>query len=270
MNRKCILYWFCIALSVAFAACTNRPSGVISKQKMEDALYDVYLAQSLAQNSPRYQSEDSKDSLLAAVYTKNGISKAEFDSSIAWYATQSEVYFKINAHISQRLQDLQKKIGVDDGTHISQNMRKPFDGFNLPPSFTVGEKFGSPVFAFRIDSTKFGQIDTTAFDFNFKTLGVTSKTPIRAVVTFQYRDTTVYRKLLMTQNGHFSVVRPMEVRHHLTNISGYIRLSNPQGVFAPVFLYELAYKKIIPKPISVKRHGDSPPFSKGKQRSSLR
>lgn len=214
---------------------------------MEDALYDVYLAQALIQTNPRYSEAQSRDSLLAGVLAKHEITRAQFDSSIVWYSGQGEVYFKINDHVSKRLRDLQQEIVVDDDA-LNQKSRAKYNGFTLPPSTILGGKGNSSFFSFNIDSLKFGQIDTTAFDFNFRTLGILPQTPIYASVSFEYKDTTINVFRVLSQNSYYSIKKPFLRKHKLKNISGYIRVDNPKFALTPIFVYDLHYKKVIEKP----------------------
>lgn len=251
MKLKLKTYCSCLVCAVIFASCTYKPKGVISRQKMEDALYDVYLAQALIQTNQQYASPQSKDSLLLGVLSKHKITQAEFDSSIVWYSTQGEVYFKINDRVSQRLKDLQSEFAIDENSDLKQ--RKKYDGFTLPPSVLLGIPGCSSSFGFEIDSLKFRQIDTTAFDFNFKTLGITAKSRVYAVVRFGYKDTTVTTRKVLNQNTYYSFRKPTNVKHKLTKISGYIYVENPWKILPPVYVYELNYKKIVKVKTSPKK-----------------
>jgi Domain of unknown function (DUF4296) len=246
MKHKLKTYCSCLLCAILLFSCTYRPKGVISKQKMEEALYDVYLAQALVQASTRYALQESKDSLLLGVLAKHQITQAEFDSSIVWYSTQGETYFKINDRISKRLRDLQSEFSIDANSDLK--LRKKHDGYTLPPSVLLGAHGCPSAFGFEIDSLKFGQTDTTAFDFNFKILGITSRSKAYATVCFEYRDTTVNIKTTLNQNTYYSFEKPVKVRHKLKKISGYIYVQNPLKVLPPVYVYDLNYKKIVPKP----------------------
>jgi hypothetical protein len=245
MNYKLKTFFSCLLCTILLFSCTYRPKGVVSRQKMEEALYDVYLAQALIQ-SPRYALQESKDSLLLGVLAKHQITQAEFDSSIVWYSTQGEIYFKINDRVSKRLKDFQSEVSIDENSDLK--LRKKYDGFTLPPSVLLGVRGSAFAFGFEIDSLKFRQIDTTSFDFNFKTLGITPKSKSYATVRFEYKDTTVTITTILNQNSYYSLKKPVKVRHKLKKISGYIYVDNPLMVLPPVYVYNLNYKKIVPKP----------------------
>jgi hypothetical protein len=213
---------------------------------MEETLYDVYLAQALIQASTRYTLPESKDSLLSGVLAKHEITQAQFDSSIVWYSTQGEVYFKINDRVSKRLKDLLNEVSMDESLDLK--LRKKYDGYTLPPSVLLGGRGCTSAFGFEVDSLKFGQIDTVGFDFNFKTLGVTANTKAYVSVRFEYKDTTITTKRELSQNTYYSFKKPQNVKHKLRKISGYIYVDNPTKLIPPIYVYDLKYKKIIPKP----------------------
>lgn len=216
---------------------------------MEDALYDVYLAQALSQTDPHYATSESKDSLFARVLAKYHITQADFDSSIVFYSNKGEVYYKINNHVSKRLQDLKKSFGDDDEGELNAKFRRIYDGFTLPPSVWLGGRGCPSSFGFEIDSLKFGNtVDTTAFDFNFRVLGVASNASAYAEVCFEYKDTTVRVYQKISYNTSYSIKKPLNIRHKLKNIAGYIRVENVQMQVLPIFIYELHYKKVKIKP----------------------
>ncbi len=246
MKYKLKTYTSCLLCILVLFSCTRRPKGVISRQEMEETLYDVYLAQALIQANSRYVSPESRDSLLAGVLAKHQITQAELDSSVVWYSAQGEDYFKINDRVSKRLRDLQSELTIDES--MSLKLRKPYDGFTLPPSVMLGKRGCPSAFGFEIDSLKFSQIDTAAFDFNFKTLGITSGAKAYASVRFEYKDTTVSIRTALNRNAYYSFQKPRISKHKLKKITGYIYAENPQKVLPPVYVYDLHYKKTLPKP----------------------
>jgi hypothetical protein len=231
---------------------------------MVDVLFDVYLTQALIQNTSRYAAPEQKDSLLAGVLSKHSITQAQLDSSIVWYSSQAEVYSKINERVSKRLAEFQKQVAPSG--NIEQYLRKKYDGFTLPPSVTLAGISGISVFSFRLDSLKFTNIDTAAFDFNFKVLGVLPQSKVKAGVCFEYKDTTIRQEIRVDRNKYYSFQKPNRMRHPLRNISGYIRMEDPEKIFAPVLIYDLSYKKIVPKVKRKPVQGEAKPKSPTEQK----
>jgi hypothetical protein len=92
-----------LALSLVLAACSVKvPSDVISQGKMENLLYDYYIAKSMGDNMP-YTEAYKKELYLDAVFKKYGTTQAEFDSSMVWYSRNTETLSKIYSKVSERL-----------------------------------------------------------------------------------------------------------------------------------------------------------------------
>lgn len=85
-------------------ACTSVPDGVIRPKKMEQVLYETHLAEALIDEYPaRFRTAEQKQQLTAAVFRDNGITKADFDSSMVWYSAHLDQYMKIYARVTERL-----------------------------------------------------------------------------------------------------------------------------------------------------------------------
>ena len=91
-----------ISIVVILAACkAGKPSGVLSESKMERILYQYHLAKGLALSAD--SSEIKGRAYILAVLRDNGVSEAEFDSSLVWYYQHMEVLQKVYKRIGERL-----------------------------------------------------------------------------------------------------------------------------------------------------------------------
>lgn len=110
MKRPLIFTLMLFLLLVS--SCRDRPpGGVMSKGKMEDVLFEYHLARSIAM-----QNADSANYLehlyTEAVFRKYHISKAEFDSSMVWYAQHTDQLYTIYQNIDKRLDKESRLLGV--------------------------------------------------------------------------------------------------------------------------------------------------------------
>lgn len=110
-NRIVLLAIACVSL---FAACTNkRPSDVLSHKKLEAILYDYHMAQSMVGELPsseRYK----KDLYFDYVYAKHGITAAQLDSSLVYYARHPKELSLMYVSLSDRVErDIQRIKEVD-------------------------------------------------------------------------------------------------------------------------------------------------------------
>ena len=84
MHRIFLLFSFGILL---LFSCGRQ--SVIREKKMEAVLYDLHLADGLISKAAQDGSPESdsiKNNLYATVFNKHKITKAQFDTSMVWYA----------------------------------------------------------------------------------------------------------------------------------------------------------------------------------------
>lgn len=98
-----------LAVIFVFAACKKEridKDGILNEQLMEEVLYDYQLAQSLARE------EASPDSVAIleyqysqAVYTKHGITSAQFERSLGRYSRDTKKMLALTKAVEQRFED---------------------------------------------------------------------------------------------------------------------------------------------------------------------
>ncbi|MDP4270895.1 MAG: DUF4296 domain-containing protein [Bacteroidota bacterium] len=116
------ILWIMLLLA-SIIACSKTPKGVISEKKMENILYDCYVGSSMTENQsidPRLDPSQVKRQYLFSVLKKYDVSKAEYDSSLNWYAQNLKVYLKVYDHVIARLKKEQKKIQLEKGEPAQQ------------------------------------------------------------------------------------------------------------------------------------------------------
>jgi len=109
--RKLVRLALALFLLLLLNACNTRPSNVLSSSEMTDFLVDMHrldgalLAKGLG---------DTQDSVNAAYYKvllqKHGISKADFDSSLVWYAKNPKKFERIYFDVVNELTVLNDKV----------------------------------------------------------------------------------------------------------------------------------------------------------------
>lgn len=111
MKKKQLL---AILTPLAFCACSQVPDGVLNRSKMESVLYDVHIAEGIMEEYPtQYRSLESKQKLMAGVFHDNGITKAEFDSSMVYYGAHLDQYMKIYQKVSERLNKQKEQVSAE-------------------------------------------------------------------------------------------------------------------------------------------------------------
>ena len=107
-----------VAAGLLFPACKpGVPSDLIQPAELEDLLYDYHIAQAMAETQ-----QDSMNfkrySYVQAVFEKYGVSEAEFDSTMVWYASHAtylnDIYKKLQERYSTHVSALGASTGEND------------------------------------------------------------------------------------------------------------------------------------------------------------
>lgn len=95
-------------------ACTGkRKVSAIPPAKLEAVLYDYHLAQVIVGDLPSNQ-RYTKDLYFDYIYAKHGVTKAEIDSSLAYYSRYPEGLSEIYISLSDRIKAEIERLGVED------------------------------------------------------------------------------------------------------------------------------------------------------------
>jgi hypothetical protein len=102
---------FVVLIIVVAAACENRPSEVLSRSEMTDFIFELHkLDGALAATG--HGSIDDRENVYYynALFKKQGITKAQFDSSLVWYAAHPKTFDKIYSQVQERFTALQADV----------------------------------------------------------------------------------------------------------------------------------------------------------------
>lgn len=112
MKRKKRILKYSIVSILAFGMMSceiKRPDTVLSDAEMEEVLYDYHIAKSTGEELAR--SENVKKALyIEYVFQKHGITEAEFDSSMVWFARNPKILGEIYGRVTQRLKAEQSQV----------------------------------------------------------------------------------------------------------------------------------------------------------------
>lgn len=104
--------WACVAFLIALVltGCeVKRPNTVMSDAQMEDVLYDYHIAKAMGEGVP-YNENYKKQLYIESVFKKYGISQADFDSSMVWFARNPDVITEIYKRVNEKLKTERNKI----------------------------------------------------------------------------------------------------------------------------------------------------------------
>ncbi|MCM1348100.1 MAG: DUF4296 domain-containing protein [Firmicutes bacterium] len=131
MKRSKILKTFlALTLPVMLAACSGRPSGVLSKEDMARLLADIHTGESVVESSSRsFPTDSARQAFLQAIYAKHGVTREEVDSSFSWYGYNIEKYMEVYDRtveiLEERLEKAQEIAGAsaDGAVEIDVNLQ---------------------------------------------------------------------------------------------------------------------------------------------------
>jgi hypothetical protein len=90
-------------LLVLVSSCqVKRPKTVMSDSKMENVLYDYHIAKAMSDELP-YSDNYKKVLYVESVFQKYGITQADFDTSMVWFARNPDVIAKVYENVNKRL-----------------------------------------------------------------------------------------------------------------------------------------------------------------------
>lgn len=174
MKRRNRIQWYSvILLAFCFTACqVKRPDTVLSDAKMENVLYDFHIAKAMGEDIP-YNESYKRVLYIESVYKKYGITQADFDSSMVWYARNPETLTKIYEKVNTRLKA--ERDGINHLIAIRDNKPKeslPGDSIDVWTWRHIYQLTGMPLnnkLAFTIPvDTNFRDRDTLKWTVRFR------------------------------------------------------------------------------------------------------
>lgn len=98
-------------LAFCLTACqVKRPRVVLPDAKMENVLYDYHIAKAMGEEVS-YSESYKRVLYVESVFKKHGITQADFDTTMAWYARNPEALAKVYEKVNVRLKA--ERDGID-------------------------------------------------------------------------------------------------------------------------------------------------------------
>lgn len=234
MRNKTMAVLLTIVAFLAIAGCKPRtPKGIISKGNMEDILHDYHLAMVMAERTAD-QGIDQR-TYEDAVLRKYDVTKAEFDSSLAYYMRHTEELHKMYEHIADRYKDEAGALGASESeinrydaltaTGDTANIWTDKRALSLMPKMPFCE------FSFSVPAdTAFHVGDKFTLDFDVIFMyqdGIRSGTALMAVKFSN--DSVAVSYLQLGSSNHYSLTIADD--HHLgvKEVKGYFIANRSQS-----------------------------------------
>ena len=157
------------AVTGALAGCGKQiPSDIIQPADMENLLYDYHLGTTLQGELPHTESY-KKEAYAAYVFSKHGVTEAEFDSSMVWYSRHGEELAAIYDNLLKRFEADGKQVRKFADRRSGQTSLTLFrDTVDMPSLYWLSssELTNKVTFELRAD-TSFRPHDGMTWEANF-------------------------------------------------------------------------------------------------------
>ena len=232
MKKLMICLVAVMALLFCVSSCKpSLPSGVLSKGKMTDILYDYHLALAMAHmddNGDKGQSLAYRE----AVLRKHDVTSAEFDSSMVYYMRHTELLEDVYKDLTDRYSNEITAMGgnVSSGGEFA-NLSATGDTanvWNLATSmvFMPVQPFNSTSFDIKVDST-FHKGDRLMLDFDAQFIYQDGMRNGVAMLAVQFGNDSIAQRTIMIQSTqHYSVELSDDDSLGIKSVKGYFMLMN--------------------------------------------
>lgn len=232
MKKLMICLVAVMALLFSVSSCKpSLPSGVLSKGKMTDILYDYHLALAMAHmddNGDKGQSLAYRE----AVLRKYDVTSAEFDSSMVYYMRHTELLEDVYKDLTDRYNNEITAMGgsAKEGGEFA-NLSATGDTanvWNLATSmvFMPVQPFNSTSFDIKVDST-FHKGDRLMLDFDAQFIYRDGMRNGVAMLAVQFGNDSIAQRTIMIQSTqHYSVELSDADSLGIKSVKGYFMLMN--------------------------------------------
>lgn len=232
MKKLMICLVAVMALLFCVSSCKpSLPSGVLSKSKMTDILYDYHLALAMAHmddNGDKGQSLAYRE----AVLRKHDVTSAEFDSSMVYYMRHTELLEDVYKDLTDRYNNEITAMGgsAKEGGEFA-NLSATGDTanvWNLATSmvFMPVKPFNSTSFDIKVDST-FHKGDRLMLDFDAQFIYQDGMRNGVAMLAVQFGNDSIAQRTIMIQSTqHYSVELSDADSLGIKSVKGYFMLMN--------------------------------------------
>lgn len=232
MKKLMICLVAVMALFFCVSSCKpSLPSGVLSKGKMTDILYDYHLALAMAHmddNGDKGQSLAYRE----AVLRKHDVTSAEFDSSMVYYMRHTELLEDVYKDLADRYNNEITAMGgsAKEGGEFA-NLSATGDTanvWNLAASmvFMPVKPFNSTSFDIKVDST-FHKGDRLMLDFDAQFIYQDGMRNGVAMLAVQFGNDSIAQRTIMIQSTqHYSVELSDADSLGIKSVKGYFMLMN--------------------------------------------
>lgn len=231
-KRSCLCWKMAVIgwMTVCVAACkVERPDTVLSDEQMAAVLYDFHVAKAMGEELPGGQYYKRK-LYVQSVFDKHGITEAQFDTSMAWFARYPEPLTKIYEQVTKRLKN-ERNI-IEDLIALRDNKPKPTqpgDSVDVWAWQRIYRLTGVPLdnrlLFTRPSDANFKDRDTLVWSVRFRFprgMADTLRAPLMAMQVSYAKDSVVSAMLRVKESGIQTIKLWADTLGSIKDVSGFI------------------------------------------------
>ena len=211
-------------------------------------MYDVYVAEAMMENDyQNFNTPEKKEALINEVFKKHKTNQAQWDTSLSWYSDKIDIYLRMNDSVKTRIQRQQKATEQLVNRQIAEEQSitaRSYSPSYIPRAYSFDETTPKNGFHFRLDTAEIAKrINQPDFDFAFSVMGIpANSTPnLRAMLMLEYKDTTLYRTELITENREYALhAQKYILNDTIQHINGFVRLQDTIGRYKNIRLNKIS------------------------------
>ena len=222
-------------------------------------MYDVYVAEATMESDyQNFNSPEKKEAYINRVFKAHDVTSARWDIFLSWYSDRIDFYLKMNDSVKVRLKRDQVEIEALMAKHSIQKTahdQSILSDSYIPSYYSFAAPDARRGFRFRLNSNDIvSEITEDQFLFTYSAIGIPPAFTdgISALLSLEYRDTTLYHYQQITENKSYPVSASKYINNDtLMRISGYIQLQKPLEISTHIQLYNvyLGNKETDPEPL---------------------
>lgn len=140
-GRSFLSSWGCVLFfSLLLSSCAIRPSDVLSNRKMEQVLVDLHRADGILQQAGYNYGHDAEVvQYYQVVLERNGITQAQFDSSLVWYTDHPAYFSRVYPHVLRDLQKIFDETELANKDYTAMRLKRQNDSIFLQKEPSVSD-----------------------------------------------------------------------------------------------------------------------------------
>lgn len=236
-----------LLMACVLTACqAKRPDTVLSDAKMEDVLYDYHIAKAMGEevsHTERYK----RVLYIESVYKKHGITEAQFDSSMVWFARHpdviTQIYEKVNERLKAERSYIEHLVALRENKPITS---LPGDSIDVWAWLRIYQLSGMPMdnkMTFTLPSdSNFKERDTLRWSVSFAFSGEAFDTlhaPIMAMQIHYKNDSVIGTSVPIYQPGVQTLTLAGDTLGALSEVKGFVYYPRPHAS-RPLLLHRIS------------------------------